>query len=79
MSVQSYQELILNGINGLPEQTLAEIADFVYFVRLRVLGADDENSLYETILGLERAELIDETESHLDKEFAGYEQLYPRE
>ena len=79
MTVQSYQQLIVKGLQELPEQTLAEIADFVYFVRLRALGNESERSLYETLLNLERERLGTEMESHLEEEFADYEHLYPKE
>lgn len=32
---RSYEQLITQGIKGLPPELLAEIADFVYFVRKR--------------------------------------------
>ena len=32
---QSYEQLITEGIKGLPQELLAEIADFVYFIRQR--------------------------------------------
>lgn len=79
MTAQSYQQLIVQGLQELPEQTLAEIADFVYFVRLRVLGGASGNDLYQTVLEMERSRLSAEVESHLEEEFAGYEQLYPQE
>ena len=31
----SYEQRIIEGIKGLPQELLAEIADFVYFVRQR--------------------------------------------
>ena len=79
MTVQTYHQLIVEGIRELPEHTLAEIADFVYFVRLRVLGKNAESDLYQTVLDLERDRLVAESEAHLEEEFAGYEQRYPKE
>ena len=32
----AYENLIMKGIKGLPQEVLAEVADFVYFVRTRV-------------------------------------------
>jgi hypothetical protein len=32
---ESYEQLIIRGLKGLPQELLAEIADFVYFVRQR--------------------------------------------
>jgi hypothetical protein len=37
MIAQGYQELIMEGVKGLPTDILAEVADFVYFVRKRAL------------------------------------------
>ena len=31
MMTQNYQQLIIEGIKGLPPETLAEIADFIFF------------------------------------------------
>ena len=33
MAAQDYEQLIIHGIKGLPTETLAEIVDFVYFMR----------------------------------------------
>jgi len=35
MTSQTYEQIIAEGIKGLPQEMLAEIADFVYFVRKR--------------------------------------------
>ena len=35
MRTQNYQQLIIEGIKGLPPETLAEIADFIFFLRKR--------------------------------------------
>lgn len=70
MTSQAYQQQILDGIKGLPPELLAEITDFVYFVRQRAPG----QGLTKELERLDRAEL-----AHLEKEFDGYEQRYPRE
>ena len=71
MTTLSYQQLILKGIQGLPPETLAEITDFIYFVRKRALQRHDfEYELKE----LSRIEV-----AHLEKEFEDYDQLYPFE
>jgi hypothetical protein len=71
MTAQGYQELIVEGIRGLPPETLAEITDFIYFVRKRTL---QQQSFEEELKQLSRAEV-----AHLEKEFEGYERFYPRE
>lgn len=37
MTIQTYQQLIVEGIKGLPTEILAEIVDFIFFVRQRVI------------------------------------------
>ncbi len=71
MSTQTYQQLIVKGIDGLPEEMLAEITDFVYFVRRRMAQPQD---FAAELRRLGRNEAI-----HLEEEFAGYDRRYPRE
>ena len=68
MSAQTYQQLIVEGIRDLPAETLAEITDFIYFVRKRML---DQHQFEEELKKLSRAEI-----THMEKEFEGYEQRY---
>ncbi len=80
MTEQIYEQLIIQGIRGLPAETLAEIADFIYFLRKRaqqpeVFAAE----LRDTLLGKELLQLSRDEEAHLEQEFADYEQRYPRE
>ncbi len=80
MTPQTYQKLIMEGIKGLPPETLAEIVDFVYFVRKRVLKPQAfEECLQNVLLKAELSLLSRDEEAHLEKEFEGYDQLYPRE
>ncbi len=78
MTTQAYEQLILEGIKGLPDATLAEIADFVYFLRRKVLQPqavqDERQSL---LLRSELKQLSRDEEAHLEKEFKDYDQLYP--
>jgi len=37
MTTPTYQQLIIEGMKELPPEVLAEITDFVYFVRKRLL------------------------------------------
>ena len=71
MTAQTYRQLIAEGIRGLPAETLAEITDFIYFVRKRAL---EQHRFEEELKQLSRAEV-----AHLEKEFEDYEQRYPRE
>jgi hypothetical protein len=80
MSIENFQELIAEGIKGLPSEALAEIADFIYFVRKRVMQPQVyEQELQTVLLGLELKRLNQEEEAHLEREFEGYDKLYPRE
>ena len=80
MTEQIYQQLIVQGIRGLPAETLAEIADFVYFLRKRIQQPDIfAEELRSALLGEELKQLSRDEEAHLEQEFADYEQRYPRE
>ena len=80
MTEQIYQQLIVRGIRGLPAETLAEIADFVYFLRKRIQQPDIfAEELRSALLGEELKQLSRDEEAHLEQEFADYEQRYPRE
>jgi hypothetical protein len=81
MTAPNYDQLIMQGIKGLPSEALVEIADFVYFVRKRVMlqGQALDPEVYQTVLRQELAELNRDEAAHLEKEFEDYERLYPRE
>lgn len=80
MTTQTYQQLIIEGIKGLPPEILAEIADFIYFVRKRTLHPQAfEEELRDALLRVELKQLSRDEEAHLEKEFEGYDQLYPPE
>ncbi len=70
MTPQAYQQLIQDGIKGLPPELLAEITDFIYFVRRRTLEQQDFED--------ELRQLSHSQVAHLEKEFDGYDQRYPR-
>lgn len=80
MAVETYQQLIIEGIKGLSPEILAEITDFIYFVRKRAQespGFADEPG--NVLLGMELKQSSQNEETHLEKEFEGYDQMYPRE
>jgi len=80
MTGQTYQQIILEGIKGLPPEVLAEIADFVYFVRKRALQPQAfEEELQTVLLNAELRQMSRDEEAHLEKEFEGYDRLYPRD
>lgn len=47
---QSYEQLITEGIKGLPQELLAEIADFVYVVRRRFMQPEAFAAELEAVL-----------------------------
>jgi hypothetical protein len=80
MTTQTYQQLIIEGIRGLPPEILAEIADFIYFVRKRALQPQDfEEELQSALLRVELKQLSRDEQAHVEKEFEGYDKLYPLE
>jgi hypothetical protein len=80
MTTQTCQQLIIEGIKGLPPETLAEIVDFIYFVRKRVLQPQAfEEEVLNALLRVDLRQLSRNEEAHLEKEFEGHDQLYPRE
>jgi hypothetical protein len=80
MSGNVYEQLIVEGIKGLPPDALTEIADFIYFVRKRVLQPQSfEEERRDALLRVELRQLSREEEAHLEKEFEDYDKLYPRE
>jgi len=80
MTEHTYRQLIIQGIQGLPSEALAEITDFIYFLRKRALQPQAfEEERQNVLLGEELKQLSRDEAAHLEKEFEGYEQLYPRE
>jgi hypothetical protein len=75
---QTYQQLIFAGIQRLPPDALAELVDFVYFIRKKCLQPQRfEDERYETLLQTELHSLSHAEQAHLEQEFADYERLYP--
>ena len=80
MATNAYEQLIVEGIKGLPSETLSEIADFIYFIRQRVLQPHAfEEERRNALLRVELRQLSRDEAAHLEKEFESYEELYPRE
>lgn len=78
MTVQTYEKLINESIKGLPLNILAEIADFIYFIRKRAYKPDFfEEELQSELLNTELSHLTSNEELHLEKEFESYDKLYP--
>jgi hypothetical protein len=80
MTSKTYQQLIVDGIKGLPREALAEITDFVFFVKKRLLQPDEfREELRTAVLKAELKELSRGQEAHLESEFENYDNFYPRE
>ena len=78
MTAEGYQKYIMAGLDGLPSEVLAEIADFVFFLRRKVTepsayAADQESTLLQRTLRVGWQESL----LHLEEEFAYYEQRFP--
>jgi len=80
MTAKNHEKLILEGIKGLPPETLAEIINFIYFLRKRNFYPKEFNEELECILlNDELSNLSKIEESHLEEEFRDYDKIYPRE
>jgi hypothetical protein len=80
MTTQNYQKLINEGIKGLPTDTLAEIVNFIFFLRKRTMQPRAfEEEMQSTMLNTELHQLSREEEAHLEKEFENYDKLYPHQ
>jgi len=78
MTTQNYKQIIIEGINGLPQEMLAEIADFVYFVRKRAMQPDlFEEELENALLQVDLKQLRQSELNHLEEEFKDYDEHFP--
>lgn len=70
------EQLITEGIKGLPQQYLSEVADFVVFVRRRAM----EQRPYDIESIRRELSLLDAHEQqHLEDEFKDFDQQFPKE
>lgn len=77
MAATTYEQMILDGIKGLPATRLAEIADFIYFVRKRELQSEEiDDELWAAALREELKDLSRSEGAHLEQELAEYERVY---
>ena len=78
MTSPTYRQLILDGMQDLPPEVLAEIADFVYFVRKRTLQPEVlEEELRNILLKAELGQLRRDETAHLEQELDGHDGLPP--
>ncbi|MBW3624198.1 MAG: hypothetical protein KY468_12395 [Armatimonadetes bacterium] len=75
-----YEQLILKGIKGLSPEALAEITDFIYFIRKRTLHPQAfEDELRGVLLLEDLTQLSRDEADHLEQEFEDYARRYPHE
>lgn len=79
MTTETYQKVIMAGLDGLPDHFLAEIADFVFFLHYKIDNPNafvvevDQTPAQPAMRAGWQASL-----AHLEEEFADYEQRFPR-
>ena len=79
MTTETYQKMIVAGLDGLPDNFLAEIADFVLFLRHKleypnVFVEEVGQSLLQPAMQVGWQESL----AHLEEEFVDYDQRFPR-
>lgn len=74
MSQTNYEQTIVAGVRRLSPERQREVADFVYFLRQR----EEEGASYEQLIERDLADFESEELNHLEEEFAGYDQTFPR-
>jgi hypothetical protein len=66
-----FEKVIIQGIKGLPQQYLGEVADFVIFMRQKSMKSYNFK---------EELSLLNEKEiEHLEEEFKDFDKLFPKE
>ncbi|MEZ0484524.1 hypothetical protein [Fibrella aquatica] len=70
----NFEQLIVEGIKGLPQQYLSEVADFVLFLRRRVVEHQpyDVHSIQQELSGLDARQ-----QQHLENEFTDFYRRFP--
>ena len=80
MAPTEYRRIIDDAIRDLPDEVLAEVADFVLFVRKKVRDPIAyRQEIDEILLRNELDEMSRHETDHLEEEFEEYERHYPRE
>ena len=66
-----FEQVIIQGIKGLPQQYLGEVADFVVFMRQK----STKSYNFKAELSL----LNNHEINHLEEEFKDFDKLFPKE
>ncbi len=79
MTADTYHKMIMAGIDGLPADILAEIADYVLYLRRKVVAPDTYAvEQREALLRYALHSGWHDSLAHLEEEFADYDQQFPR-
>ena len=75
----NFADRIMITLDRLPPDSLAKITDFIYFVRKRALEPERfAEQLHELSLRTDLKTMSRVETAHLENEFEGYDQRYPR-
>lgn len=67
-------ETIIHGLQGLPESSLREIAEYIFFVRQKALSPNRFQQQFEEAMLMEELASLEMSEaSHLEEEFKDYQ------
>lgn len=78
MSKSELEKLIMEETKELPVDTLKEVLNFIQFIKAKKSKRTRKKS-FEKKLVKELADLDNISLTHLEEEFANYEELYPHE
>ncbi|MEM6263874.1 MAG: hypothetical protein AAGI38_15275 [Bacteroidota bacterium] len=74
------RKTILVGLKGLPESSLLEIAEYIFFVRQKTLSPTQFQEQFAKSLMAEELSMLNKSEaSHLEEEFQNYQDRFPKE
>ena len=77
MMTQNYQQLIIEGIKGLPRKRLLKLPILFFFVHKRTFQPQAfEEEIQHSLLNAELHQLSRDEAAHLEKEFDDYESHY---
>lgn len=75
-----FKEIILKSLQGLKEEQLREVAEFIYFVKQKTQNPERFREALEIdLIGSSLADLNSAESSHVEEEFENYQNLYPKE
>ena len=72
------KELLIHEVQTLSESLAEQVLDYLQYLKMKKNKVSDEE-IHNNWLVTELKQLSRDEEKHLEKEFANYEQLYPRE